>query len=206
MSCESALSSPDSLAAKARVPLLAMVPRLSMASCSLMPMPVSVTVRVRASLSKLMRTSSSGWSPYRAGSCSASKRSLSQASEALETSSRRKISGWEYRECVTRCSTCATSAWKLCFCLLLMDSDRSKGWMKRCGRAAMRARWGRAAPLQAHSGEGHTVPHRSMPMRAWAGVRSTSRLAHRSQALLPTPHGGRIILGRLHEPGASSGT
>src|SRR5690606_39541634 len=40
----------------------------------------------------------------------ASKRSLSQASEALDTSSRRKISLCEYRECVTRCRTWSTSA------------------------------------------------------------------------------------------------
>ena len=45
-----------------------------------------------------------------------SKRNLSQASEALEINSRRKISGLEYKECVTKCSSCATSAWKLCFC------------------------------------------------------------------------------------------
>jgi hypothetical protein len=43
---------------------------------------------------------------------SASKRSLSQASEALETSSRRKISLLEYSEWVTRCRICLTSAWK----------------------------------------------------------------------------------------------
>src|SRR3546814_2861900 len=41
-----------------------------------------------------------------------SKRSLSQASEALEISSRRKISLCEYSECVTRCRTWATSASK----------------------------------------------------------------------------------------------
>ena len=84
-----------------------------------MPMPVSVTVSVLAALSKLMRTSSSGWSPYSDGLASASKRSLSQASEALEISSRRKISGLEYSEWVTRCSSCATSAWKEWVCLLM---------------------------------------------------------------------------------------
>src|SRR5690606_15494145 len=41
-----------------------------------------------------------------------SKRSLSQASEALEISSRRKISLCEYSEWVTRCRTWATSASK----------------------------------------------------------------------------------------------
>ncbi len=99
---------------KSLVPLLAMVPRCSMASCWLMPMPLSTMVKVRAALSKDTRTSRLGWPSYRAGSFSASKRSLSQASEALETSSRRKISLLEYSECVTRCSSCATSAWKEC--------------------------------------------------------------------------------------------
>ena len=78
-----------------RVPLLAMVPRLATASCSLMPMPVSATVSVRAALSKLIRTRKSGWPPYRLASDSASKRSLSHASEALEISSRKKISRLE---------------------------------------------------------------------------------------------------------------
>ncbi len=43
-----------------RVPLLAMVPRWSMASAVLMPMPLSVMVMVRAFLSSAMRTRSSG--------------------------------------------------------------------------------------------------------------------------------------------------
>src|SRR5690242_20780369 len=46
-----------------------------------------------------------------AGLCSASKRSLSQASEALEISSRRKISRFEYSEWIISCSSCFTSAW-----------------------------------------------------------------------------------------------
>ena len=41
---------------KSLVPLLAMVPRWSMASCCDMPMPLSVMVSVLASLSKLTRT------------------------------------------------------------------------------------------------------------------------------------------------------
>ena len=77
---------------KSLVPLLAMVPRWSMASCWLMPMPLSVMVRVLASLSKVTRTSRFGASSYRPALLMASKRSLSQASEALDTSSRRKIS------------------------------------------------------------------------------------------------------------------
>lgn len=82
-----------------------------MASWRDRPMPLSVMVMVRAALSKLRRTSSSGWSSYSSGWSSASKRSLSQASDAFEISSRRKISLFEYSACVTRCSSCATSAW-----------------------------------------------------------------------------------------------
>ena len=93
-----------------RVPLLAIVPRLAMASASLMPMPVSVMDSVLASLSKDTRTSSLGCSSYSEPSAMAAKRSLSQASDAFEISSRRKISLFEYSECVTRCSSCATSA------------------------------------------------------------------------------------------------
>jgi hypothetical protein len=47
------------LAHKSLVPLLAMVPRWSMASCALMPMPLSVMVSVLASLSKVTLTLSS---------------------------------------------------------------------------------------------------------------------------------------------------
>jgi hypothetical protein len=75
-----------------RVPLLAMVPRLSIASCWDSPMPLSSIVRVRAALSNVTRTSSVGASSYSVGSANASKRSLSHASDALDTSSRRKMS------------------------------------------------------------------------------------------------------------------
>ena len=90
-----------------------------MASCALIPMPLSVIVSVRASLSKVTFTFNSGSLSYRPPSLMASKRSLSQASEALETSSRRKISLLEYKEWVTRCSSCATSAWKERVCLVI---------------------------------------------------------------------------------------
>ena len=56
------------------------------------PGPLSATVSVRASLSKLTRIFSSASPSYSAPSASAEKRSLSQASDALEISSRRKIS------------------------------------------------------------------------------------------------------------------
>ena len=75
-----------------------------------MPMPLSVMVSVLAALSRVMRTRKSEASSYRALFSRASKRSLSQASEALEMSSRRKISLLEYKECVTRCRSWATSA------------------------------------------------------------------------------------------------
>ncbi len=95
---------------KSLVPLLAIVPRWSIASCSLMPMPLSVMVSVWASLSNATRTSRLGASSYRPVLFRASKRSLSQASDALDTSSRKKMSLLEYSEWVTRCSNWATSA------------------------------------------------------------------------------------------------
>ena len=47
-----------------------------------------------------------------AGSAMAAKRSRSQASEALLTSSRRKMSLLLYSEWIMRCSNCLTSVWK----------------------------------------------------------------------------------------------
>ena len=93
-----------------RVPERAIVPMLSMTSCRSMPMPLSDTVMVRASLSKLTRIFNSGSLSYKAPSVSASKRNLSQASDALEISSRRKTSLLEYSECATKRSNCCTSA------------------------------------------------------------------------------------------------
>ena len=61
-------------------------------------MPLSEMVMVRAALSKETRIFRSESSPYSALLFSASKRSLSQASDALETSSRRKISLLLYKE------------------------------------------------------------------------------------------------------------
>jgi len=110
MSWASFFCSPSSVAMNSRVPLLAMVPKLATASSSDMPMPLSAMVMVFASASKLTRTSKLGASSYKPALFSASKRSLSQASDALLTSSRRKISLLEYSECVTRCRICCTSA------------------------------------------------------------------------------------------------
>ena len=87
-----------------------MVPMLATTSSRVMPMPLSVMVMVRASGFQLTSMCSSLSSPVSSGLAMASKRSLSQASEALEMSSRKKMSLCEYSECVTRCSTWATSA------------------------------------------------------------------------------------------------
>ena len=85
-----------------RVPLFAIVPRCATASSADMPMPLSVIVTVFAAASKVTRTSRFGASSNSAALFSASKRSLSQASDAFDTSSRKKISLFEYSECVTR--------------------------------------------------------------------------------------------------------
>ena len=61
---------------KSLVPLLAMVPRWSIASCWLMPMPLSVMVRVLAALSKATRTSRLGASSNSAALFSAFKTQL----------------------------------------------------------------------------------------------------------------------------------
>jgi len=68
-----------------------------MTSARLMPIPLSLIVSVPASLSgvKVIDRLSP---PSNSGFASASKRSFSQASEAFEMSSRRKISLCEYSE------------------------------------------------------------------------------------------------------------
>jgi hypothetical protein len=63
-----------------------------------MPMPLSRRLRVRLSRSATMSIASSPPSASSPGSARASKRSFSQASEALDTSSRRKMSLFEYSE------------------------------------------------------------------------------------------------------------
>src|SRR6185369_4713825 len=67
------------------------------------------------------RTSRLVTSSHSAGLFNASKRSLSQASDALEIISRRKISLFEYSEWVTRCRICLTSAWneRVCLCMVM---------------------------------------------------------------------------------------
>ena len=58
-----------------------------------------------------MRTVISDSDSMRSGVSNAKNRSLSQASLALEISSLRKISRFEYKECTIRCSSCLTSVW-----------------------------------------------------------------------------------------------
>ncbi|MGY4284469.1 hypothetical protein ACVWXO_003689 [Bradyrhizobium sp. LM2.7] len=69
-----------------------MVPRWSISSCRSIPMPLSAIVSVEVALFGAMRILSASPSPSSAGLAIASYRNLSQASDALETSSRRKIS------------------------------------------------------------------------------------------------------------------
>ncbi|SUX30083.1 Uncharacterised protein [Chromobacterium vaccinii] len=86
-----------------------MVPMWDTTSSRLMPMPLSAMVTVRASLSKAMRIFSSGSFSNSSGLARPSKRSLSAASDALEISSRRKISLLEYKEWIISFSSCLTS-------------------------------------------------------------------------------------------------
>ena len=90
-----------------------MVPMCSMTSWRLMPMPLSATVIVRASLSKLTRIRSGPSASGSSDLASSSSRSRSMASEAFEISSRRKISLLLYSECTIRSRIWTTSAWKL---------------------------------------------------------------------------------------------
>ena len=76
----------------ARVPLLAIVPRLSTTVSRLMPTPLSLTVSVPAVSSATSLIFQSVFPSATAGSVSDWKRTLSMASAALLTSSRRKIS------------------------------------------------------------------------------------------------------------------
>ncbi len=81
------------LSMKARVPECATVPSSFASASALMPMPLSEMVSVRSfgsGMSCTTRRSPAGRSP---GSVTDRKRSLSSASEAFETSSRRNTSG-----------------------------------------------------------------------------------------------------------------
>jgi hypothetical protein len=89
-----------------------MVPRFSSRSFSSMPMPVSEMLSVFPSFpSKEMSIRGTKGPPLYSSWVSVRYRSLSRASEAFETSSRRKISVCEYREWMMRLSSWLTSAW-----------------------------------------------------------------------------------------------
>ena len=83
-----------------------------MASSRLMPMPLSRMVSVFFAASASIQIASSVSPAISSGLLSASKRSLSLASEAFEISSRRKISRWLYSEWIMSFSSSRTSAWK----------------------------------------------------------------------------------------------
>ena len=76
----------------ARLSECAIVPRFLSSSSLVMPMPLSDTVTVRASLSNDTRIARSSLPTSTSLSVKLRKYSLSTASDALETSSRRKIS------------------------------------------------------------------------------------------------------------------
>ena len=79
-------------AAKAFEPLWAMVPRFSINSARVMPMPASAMVSVLAASSVVMLICSSAEASKMSFSVNCVRRIFSIASAALETSSRRKIS------------------------------------------------------------------------------------------------------------------
>ena len=92
-----------------------MVPRFCSSSSAFIPMPVSATDRVFRSLeSKEMSMRGRKANPLKSSPVRVRYFSRSRASEALEMSSRRKISGCEYREWMIRCRRRLTSAWKAC--------------------------------------------------------------------------------------------
>src|SRR3984957_5098408 len=152
MSCASLAESPLKLSRNRLVPELAIVPRLSITSASLMPMPLSLMSKVPAAASGASVTES-GSAPRSSGLASASKRSFSQASEALEISSRRKISLCEYSEWITNRRTCLVSAWNslICGCVSVVMAFTIcllYGYL-RSGRLGVK--WGRCSILQDNS-------------------------------------------------------
>ena len=86
-----------------------MVPKFSITSSRVIPIPLSEIDRVPASLFTQMRTPSSPSPAYKSGFSNALKRSLSAASDALEISSLKKISLLEYKEWIIKCRICLTS-------------------------------------------------------------------------------------------------
>src|SRR5581483_11798613 len=108
-----------------------MVPRFSITSSRDMPTPLSRIDSVPAAGSGWISTASSP-PPSSSGLPIARKRSRSQASEALEISSRRKISRLEYSEWIMRCSSWRTSAWNSRFSVwtvsVMVDSSFRPFW------------------------------------------------------------------------------
>src|SRR5690606_31723245 len=152
-----------------------MLPMLATTSSRDMPMPVSRMVMVRASLSQLTSMRSSASPDSRPGLAIDSKRSLSQASEALEISSRRKISLCEYSEWVTRCRTWATSASnarvsaRVSVFVVMEFLDRAERMARICARR--RGIQVRRAPAR-EAGTGAARRQRSVRSFAWpaAGI------------------------------------
>ena len=83
---------------KAAVPDLAIVPKLSITSSLVIPMPLSSMVMVLASALAATRIRYSAVKPANSGSLMTANRCLSMASEALEISSLKNISRFEYKE------------------------------------------------------------------------------------------------------------
>jgi len=77
---------------KALVPDLAIVPKLVISSCLVIPIPVSLKVRVLVALSGMIYILKFGSSLVMSGSVRALYLILSKASDALEMSSLKKIS------------------------------------------------------------------------------------------------------------------
>ena len=88
-------------------------------------MPLSVTVRVPASLSTVSRMKKSLRSIPTFSSVRERKQSLSMASEALEISSRRKISWWVYMELIIISSSRLDSALNCFFAMMVMPPNHN---------------------------------------------------------------------------------
>src|ERR1700692_3292721 len=149
MSCASLALPPLKPSRNFLVPERAIVPRLSMTSSWFMPIPLSLTVNVPAAASGIKVTDISS-APIKPGFAIASKRSFSQASEAFEINSRRKISLCEYSEWMTKRSTCLVSDWNslICGCVSVVMALQSL-WLNQCYGRYPFARWGHGSILQA---------------------------------------------------------
>ena len=93
---------------KASVPDSAIVPKWLFASSRVIPIPLSVMVKVLASLSALIWILKLGSSLIKSGLVKDMKCNLSIASEAFEINSRRKTSLFEYKELASKSSNLVT--------------------------------------------------------------------------------------------------